>query len=1106
VGVLTEDIKKENGTINQQSSPNASSKAVPKAPSSPISEEPNVEIISEPQPPLEPALQTTPKQNPQPKINPFPEIKEEDPDIIDLTSVKEKFKSFFKSTKPEKKLINEKIKPETINNEVAENYEKYKINPFPEKKLETENKEESDTVDLSIIKNKLKSFFNHEKKAEVETEHKPKDKNDSIDIKNILDFTKKNSKWLIPVLFIFIAIFISSFFRMMPSDLPITDNWAEDSIKNAYKNQIEAQINNEYPNLPQQNRDTLIDQEINKLISGNKQEYERNLRAVSQQYKSRLQDENGDTYLLAIDPYLWFSQARNVINNGHLGDKKVDGQSYFTLRDGRLDKKSSVQLNPYFGAYLFKFLRIFNEDISLMRAVFLLPVIIIGLSIIPTFLIGRRLAGNVGGLFAAIFLATNGALLSRTPGGFSDTDPYHILFPATIIWLFFEAYMAKTEKPRLIYSAIAGLFVGLYSAAWSGWSFAFLIVIVVIFITIGIDIIKLFRKDTGIKKLIKSKIYLFFAFILSSGIFVSLFQSFNHFWKDFTRPIRFISLKAVGVKSIWPNVLTTVAEFNTQSFSNIISQAGGNLIFFGGLMGIILLLVNKNKKDNFNIFYITTSAIYYAVMIGLKENLNNPLTFIIVVAIPVLVGFLKILYRKEKIPLVYAILILIWFCSTAYAYTKGIRFALLMVPAFSIALGTTFGIIYEKVSFWLTKGIKVNKNVSKILIFVILTLFLIAPFTQASNISRYEIPSMNDAWFNALTNIKEDAEQAIITSWWDFGHWFVAIAERMVTFDGGDQGERIHWVGRSLRTDDEAEAIGILRMLNCAQERAPHKLDEFTEDSLRSIKILYEIFPISNRDLAMKKYQELGLNSDQAKEMIEYTHCEDLIDNYYITSEDMVGKSGVWGHFGSWDFTKASIYQNIRKLSRDEAILYLKDNFKMEELEADKTYTSVKTEDADRWIAPWPGYLSGVRSCDRISEDTIHCSTSIQGQSITLVVSVNSLNVKIGNTNLTPNSIVYATPEGVKEKEFDGEKAGFSIVLIPDDGGYDFILADHLQASGMFTRMFFLDGHGLKCFSKFDEKQQINGQRIVTWKIDFSCQQDNLVYFNSEPSVEDIVE
>ena len=37
---------------------------------------------------------------------------------------------------------------------------------------------------------------------------------------------------------------------------------------------------------------------------------------------------------------------------------------------------------------------------------------------------------------------------------------------------------------------------------------------------------------------------------------------------------------------------------------------------------------------------------------------------------------------------------------------------------------------------------------------------------------------MNDAWYDTLSKIRNEAPQDIvITSWWDFGHWFKAVAD-----------------------------------------------------------------------------------------------------------------------------------------------------------------------------------------------------------------------------------------------------------------------------------------------------------------------------------------
>ena len=971
------------------------------------------------------------------------------------------------------------------------------------KESQQRTNEEEISIDFSKVKEKIKRFFGKKKAKEERKEERKNEEDISFDLQKMSSFFKHHQKWLIPVLFIFIAIVVSTYFRTMPAALPITEDWAQKTIYNFYQNQIEAQINQQYPNLPQQNRNALIQKDLQTVLEQNKEQIERDVAQLSQQYKNNFQDENGDAYIIDIDSYLWYSQARNVINHGHLGDKIIDGQSYFSLRNGRLGKVSSLQLHPYFAAYWYKVFHLFDSSVSLMKAFLFLPAVIIGLALIPAFFIGRRLAGNVSGFFAAMLLAVNGPVLTRSS---ADTDPQNILFPLIIVWLFVEAFTAKKQTARWLLSSAAGLFVGLYAITWSGWSHIFLVVLIAISMCLAFEIGKRFiqNKYKFQSKILtttscKSYFLLLIGFIVSSGIFVSIFQNTALFLNVFSRITRFTTLKAVGVKSIWPNVLTTVAEFNTTSFSNIISQHGGKLFFLIAMMGIIILLVNRKKMDAWNIGYVVSSGLYYIIMLSLSEKLNNPLTFIIFAGLPVLAGLCKVIYlQEEETIFIYPFLLAIWIFTTAYAFSKGIRFSILMGAPFSIAAGVTLGIAYQRLSSWIDKGLHINKHVSRVLVFAALALLLIAPFSTAKNIAKNEIPGMNDGWFEALTKIKEDSTRALITSWWDFGHWFVAIAERMVTFDGGDQGERIHWVGKTLLTNNEAEAVGILRMLNCAQETAPHKLDEFTGDSLRSITILYDIFSIADKNKAYQKYQELGLTKEQAKTMLEYTHCADLIPNYYITSEDMVGKAGVWGHFGSWDFTKATMYQNTHNLARADAVAYLTTTFNLSEEEADRMYSEIQTTKGDQWIAPWPGYLSSG-DCDTLSYTEIRCAGSAQGGNFAFRIDLNTFNVTLeNNPGIVPTSIVYPTEEGIQETELTGKKTGFSVVLLPDGEKHHFLLTDPSQAASTFTKLFFYEGHGMKCFSKFDDRRQITGDRIVTWKVDYSCSQVNDVYF-TEP-------
>ena len=107
-----------------------------------------------------------------------------------------------------------------------------------------------------------------------------------------------------------------------------------------------------------------------------------------------------------------------------------------------------------------------------------------------------------------------------------------------------------------------------------------------------------------------------------------------------------------------------------------------------------------------------------------------------------------------EIDIKYAIFLVLWFIATIYASTKGVRFTLLLVPAFAIGFGITLGELYRYASFWISKGLRVNKYISKTTVIVILLLLLVAPYKSAADTTRQEIPSFNDAWAISLEKIK----------------------------------------------------------------------------------------------------------------------------------------------------------------------------------------------------------------------------------------------------------------------------------------------------------------------------------------------------------------
>jgi dolichyl-diphosphooligosaccharide--protein glycosyltransferase len=524
-------------------------------------------------------------------------------------------------------------------------------------------------------------------------------------------------------------------------------------------------------------------------------------------------------------------------------------------------------------------------------------------------------------------------------------------------------------------------------------------------------------------------------FFASTAVFVTLFTDFNNFKQMYGGPLGFVQIKEVGRGTIWPNVYTTVAEQNELSWNGVIDNLGGQRLFILVLIGALL---SFTKRDRFG-----------------------------------------------KIEPRYAVLIIMWIAATAYASTKGVRWVLLMVPAISIAFGILVGVTVRYLGNYLSSGLSVNKTIVRISLVILFTLLLIQPFNRAVTIARNEVPSMNDAWAESLTLIKTNSTQdAIINSWWDFGHWFKYWADRAVTFDGTSQtGPRAHFIGLTLLTDSEDEAVGILRMLDCSGDEAFLVLEDELEDGLAAVTLLKQIIPLDADDAREVLLDHVG--SDIADELIELTKC-DPPENYFITSEDMVGKSGVWAHFGSWNFTRFDMVRLVRQEKPAEGKRILEERFGLSEQEANRYYVEITTQDPNHWIAPWPSVASGAAGC-QTQDDMVSCGNGLQ-----LNLTSGDAYIDSGQGRLYPRKYSYVSAQGdFLEGEYENNtiraEGGqeFGVAFFPEGDSYASILMSPELVSSMFTRLFYYQGIGLRYFDFFHFARDITGLDIFIWKVDW---------------------
>ncbi len=221
-----------------------------------------------------------------------------------------------------------------------------------------------------------------------------------------------------------------------------------------------------------------------------------------------------------------------------------------------------------------------------------------------------------------------------------------------------------------------------------------------------------------------------------------------------------------------------------------------------------------------------------------------------------------------------------------------------------------------------------------------------------------------------------------------------------------------------------------------------------------------------------------------------------------IASDDMIGKSGVWAHFGSWNFEKAIVWQTMRNLKENDSVEEMKGKFNYSDEKARALYSEMQiiknSEDVDAnansWIAPWPSYgREGALGCSVLAnpqnsqEKLVRCDNG-------LVVNLTDMNAsfQVQGRIMHPVSLIYLSnetgTEQVVEKRFDSDiiPQGLSAILLPNGDSYASVIASPEIAGGMYTKMYFFGGKGLKHFKLLTHQGGFTSTNVFIYKADWS--------------------
>ena len=530
--------------------------------------------------------------------------------------------------------------------------------------------------------------------------------------------------------------------------------------------------------------------------------------------------------------------------------------------------------------------------------------------------------------------------------------------------------------------------------------------------------------------------------------------------------------------------------------------------------------------------WIAASLFLFAFPLLTQMSLG---TSLVIFALPILSGYtITMCEPRQNTSVVFPVFLTAWLIALLFATTEGTRFNMILLPAYAIALGTGFG--------WAFKHLRrlASEHDSKdftymynVLASIVLILAIAGSYNVAYGLTPsgerssgvqagQRLPSMNDAWYDSLEGIQNrSSEDAIITSWWDFGHWFKQVADRPVTFDGGSQNTpNAHWVGRALQTSDEDEARSILRMLHCGNRKGYNDLLRYKHDVstdngspeayLDTKQTLDAALTRTSRENAEEFYQDQGLAADEATAVANLTHCSPP-ENYFITSDDMVGKGSVWGHFGLWNFSKAYAAQTHDTTNPQETINRYAENMGVSQEQARQRYLEVSElstqREENQWIASYPQYATrSPRQCET-TNSTISCEVNLnlgqqgQGQArmeeiivprdnksdARLIVGIynQQTGFRQGQRELSPAEISVGEDGSITS--YDGaEDTRLGVFLHETNAGsWEALLASPELTTSMFTRLYFFDGAYTDNFDLVSDKQSpVTGNRIKVWQPD----------------------
>jgi len=173
--------------------------------------------------------------------------------------------------------------------------------------------------------------------------------------------------------------------------------------------------------------------------------------------------KNGD-FLNTSDSGFFFGIAREIDEHDGMVDRYSLSHSPTGWSIGY-----GEQGQPLLLVMLYRGLHSLDPDVSLPDACKLWSPLILSLALIPAFLLGRELAGDLAGAAAALLLCLMADLIYWCKVGAFDREALQTLLTLWAVFLSLKTLRASSLSSLLWWGGLMGAVLGLFALSWAGW-------------------------------------------------------------------------------------------------------------------------------------------------------------------------------------------------------------------------------------------------------------------------------------------------------------------------------------------------------------------------------------------------------------------------------------------------------------------------------------------------------------------------------------------------------------------------------------------------------------------------------------------------------------